>query len=679
MQAPSRGLRGRWASQATSRKPDRAEPSHSVEPFAADLGMQDDPEEPPEDDDFDHTMGGDLEIDVPQAMWPPTSGPSSLNSQRAECSDLQWLDTFARDQARKSVSQRLITELKQPWERGLMAGVFDKKQAWSLPKPKISMPMVGVMETFTATSHVATEPALPSSSSVFAHQRVKNMRLHKTDDDVRRKSLDRITALMLLDSNATRVGRSLISFAGTLVTDTEIENSITDVFGPKSTGTILKRTNAMWRFSQWLHSQQLGSPFLQPESVIYKYVCFLKESQAGPTTASHFLEALHFFNGLLGFEMVNISDIMSARVKGSAHIQFVAKRIRKPAEVLTQSEVQELETIVLTASELHLVVLAGHFLFCIFAAARWYDSMNVEGLHISSYRGIWLIEAETRKHKTSTAKQMQTELLPFTALGRAFSTQPWVERWVSTRDRMGLNDMKPFLPSWSEVKQTWTAHSMTSAEASSWLPELLAPTSGYDRASKLTIHGLKATIISWAAKSLTFTPEELTALGHHVSKARKSSMIYSRDNQIALAVKVHNMLARMRVGQFNPDQPRAARLFELVATVAQGDQEPAEQSSSDSGAADSDDSTIESSGAELDGTCHLQRANPMEVSPAMCVVHRLSSIIHARKPPPFMDTLGCGRMVSCNFRAATPSDLQNSKSLVCAGCSRHLRSWRDGF
>eukprot|EP00438_Fugacium_kawagutii_P019703 Skav203545 [mRNA] locus=scaffold220:180774:182793:+ [translate_table: standard] len=645
MQAPSRGMRQRWASLSSKRSLEKDEVQGSFEIHGAlwdDPGMQDDAME---DEDWDLTMGGDLEIDVPHASWPKSSQSSS--TPRAAVENLEWLDRFAREQAQRSIRQSL-KDLKQPWEQGIMAGVFDKKQAWAFPRSSMAMPRVGVVEAFAATTHVVAEPALPSSSSAFAHQRVRSMRLHRTDDDVRRKSLDRITTLMLLDSNAARVGRSLISFAGTLVTDVEIANSITDVFGPKSNGAILKRTNAIWR-----------------------YVCFLKESQAGPTTASHFLEALHFFNGLLGFEMVHINDIMSTRVKGSAHTQFVKKRIRKPAELLMQSEVQELENIVLTSDAPHFVVLAGHFLFCIFAAARWYDAMNIERSHVSTYRGVWLIEAETRKHKTSTTKQVQTELLPFTALGRAFSVQPWVERWMSVREDMGLNDKKQFLPSWSETKLSWTSHSMTSAEASSWLRELLAPTSGYDRAAKLTIHGLKATLISWAAKSLTFTPEELTALGHHVSKAHRSAMIYPRDNQIALSVKVRNMLVRMRAGQFNPDQPRAARLLELVAAVAQEGHDPVEASSSDSGADDSDDTSIESSGAEPDNASHLPRANPMEVDPSMCVVHCRSSIIHVRKPAP------SNSMVSCNFRAAKPTDLQNSKSLVCAGCSRQLQRWRD--
>ena len=119
--------------------------------------------------------------------------------------------------------------------------------------------------------------------------------------------------------------------------------------------------------------------------------------------------------------------------------------------------------------------------------------------HGVKLQGVWLIEAETSKHKTSTTKQMQTELLPFTALGRAFNIKAWAEPWMAARESEGLKAGPPFLPSWSETAGLWTERKMTSAEASSWLRELLAPTSGFERAAKLTIHGLKATLISWAS------------------------------------------------------------------------------------------------------------------------------------------------------------------------------------
>ena len=178
---------------------------------------------------------------------------------------------------------------------------------------------------------------------------------------------------MLLDVNATKLGRSLLSFAGTLVTDAEIVNSVTDVFGPKSSGTLLKRSNSMWRFSQWLHKLKLGSPFTQPEEIVYRYLQFLKESQAGATSASHFLEALGFFGSLLGFTVINVHEVISVRVKGAARIQYMGKRVRRPAEVLAVDEVRSLEDLVLDSTDPKTVIIAGHLMFCLMAASRWWE------------------------------------------------------------------------------------------------------------------------------------------------------------------------------------------------------------------------------------------------------------------------------------------------------------------
>ena len=673
MQGSPRGLRRKWAQGLSAHASSGPAPSCQASEDEHDDALVDD--DTMGSNSVDLTLDGELEIEVPPVHWPATQPSSSHDRPHSSQSDLRWLDQFAKEQAQAHIRQNLNT-LKQPWERGPLAGLFNPKMAWPRPAVNLGLPSIGAMETLVSTSHIAKEPALPSSATTFAQQRVRQMRLHRTDDDVRRKSLDRVSTMMLMDCNATNVGRSLITFAGTLVADTEIVNSISDVFGPKSTGTILKRTNAMWRFAQWLHKQNLGSPFVQSEAVIYRYVSFLKVSGAAPTTASHFLESLQFFNGLLGFAAIKVTEVLSARVKGSAHVQYIGKRIRKPAETLTQREVGELEAIALTSNNPLHVILAGHFLFCLFAAARWYDSMYVCAASVSNYKGVWLVEAETSRHKTSMTKQMQTELLPFTALGRAFDIRAWADPWMKAREAAGLQPGYPFLPSWSEVAQRWMDDKMTSAEASSWLRELLAPTSGVERAAKLTIHGLKATLISWAAKSLTFSPEELTALGHHVSKAHRSAMIYSRDNQIALAVKVHNMLARMRAGLFQPDLPRVVRLFDLAAEIEREHDECHELADSESESAQSDDSCVASSGDELDGSPkHLPRMNPMDIRSDMCVVHHISSIIHVKKPEPDGDTLGCGRLVSHNFRPAEDRDLGGNKSLVCTGCSRYWHSW----
>ena len=88
---------------------------------------------------------------------------------------------------------------------------------------------------------------------------------------------------------------------------------------------------------------------------------------------------------------------------------------------------------------------------------------------------------------------------------------------------------------------------MSTAEATGWLRELLEPHVGPERAVKLTVHGLKATLLSWAAKSTIFTADEQLALGHHVHSLYRSSMIYSRDNQIKLCHKLEKPIHSCRI------------------------------------------------------------------------------------------------------------------------------------
>ena len=78
-----------------------------------------------------------------------------------------------------------------------------------------------------------------------------------------------------------------------------------------------------------------GSPFNQPEDIIYAYVCHLRCVEAGLTTPAQFIKALLFSNALLGFCKTELDVMLSARVVGAVHAIYLTKGVRKPAEVLT--------------------------------------------------------------------------------------------------------------------------------------------------------------------------------------------------------------------------------------------------------------------------------------------------------------------------------------------------------
>eukprot|EP00435_Cladocopium_sp_Y103_P060773 s14_g22.t1 len=111
--------------------------------------------------------------------------------------------------------------------------------------------------------------------------------------------------------------------------------------------------------------------------------------------------------------------MLSPRVIGATHAAYMTKRVRKPAEVLKVSEIRELEQICMHDDATHRRIIAGNLLFSFMAAARWHDSMHVVAIDLSKDHHLVLLEAFTAKHKSSRTKELQRELLPFTALGHA--------------------------------------------------------------------------------------------------------------------------------------------------------------------------------------------------------------------------------------------------------------------
>ncbi|CAL1152867.1 unnamed protein product, partial [Cladocopium goreaui] len=407
------------------------------------------------------------------------------------------------------------------------------------------------------------------------------------------------------------------------------------------------------------------------ETMLYKYICHLRDSGAGSTTPSQLVEAMRFADNLMGFTQVRLQDMLSARVTGAAHSIFMTKRIRKPAEVLTVTEISELERICLNDDALHRRVIAGHLLFSFAAAARWHDSMYVVALESSEAGDIFLLEALTSKHKSSRGKEQQMELLPFTALGKITCDECWGQSWMDARQESHASTWNEFLCSWSESAHLWVESRMSTAEATGWLRELLEPHAGPDRARKLTVHGLKATLLSWAAKSTLFSADEQLALGHHVHAQYRSAMIYSRDNQIGLCKKLHDMFGKIRDGLFDPDATRVSRLFQLAyATMLEN---RGDESDSDA-TTDSDASSVASSDGEHNDIAQkpgYKRLDADDLEVELCLINNNSKVIHLLVSED--EKFWCGRHASASFRRAEVDDLAATEAVICANCSQAYR------
>ena len=565
------------------------------------------------------------------------------------------------DELSTRVLHERMSKMKQPWQQGPLSSLFAQpKSIWQRDN---TVHCIGMYDHLTMLDDVSAKPKA-ASSAVLGKQRIRTARMINDEDDFRRVALGRFKTMILVDLTSTRLGKSLQTFAGTLCTNDELSQIFSDVFSPKATGTIIKRCNSMWRFYHWLQLRGGGSPFCQSENILYEYISQLR-SQAGPTAPSQFVESFRFCDGLFGLDKVPVDLSLSSRVVGAAHSSFMTKRIRRPAELLTVSEITELERLCFEGEPNHIRVISGHLFFSFMSGARWHDTMYIIDTEVSESRGMFLMEASTERHKSSRGKEQQMELLPFTALGQAMHDEPWVKPWNEARHLEGCSNWNHnhFLRSWSESRSVWSLGKMSTAEATCWLRELLEPVAGKQRAEKLTVHGLKATLCSWAAKSLMFSPDEQLALGHHVHPQYKSAMIYSRDNQIRLCTKLYFMFRKLREGGFHPDRPRVERLFELTQNLAV--EQMASEATSQSGT--SSDSDVAESNDE-DSLRVLPRLQSDDVEAHNCRIHRKSRVIHLLSLD--VERFQCGRRVSSNHKELAASDINSAEAVVCSDCSK---------
>ena len=148
---------------------------------------------------------------------------------------------------------------------------------------------------------------------------------------------------------------------------------------------------------------------------------------------------------------------------------------------LSVTQVRLLEAVALSESS-HLAdrLAAGHFLFCLYSSARFGDTQNLAALDLDVNKlGQRFLEGRTAKHKTSTSKEHQRLLLPLVALTQGLASKPWGPAWIRAREEsnLQLGSGCPVLPAPS-LATGWTRRTLTTAEASHWLRELLQRAGG---------------------------------------------------------------------------------------------------------------------------------------------------------------------------------------------------------
>ncbi|CAE7808709.1 unnamed protein product [Symbiodinium sp. CCMP2592] len=388
-----------------------------------------------------------------------------------------------------------------------------------------------------------------------------------------------------------------------------LTSTIEDTFSGRAASTLLKRASDFSRFAKWIVANK-GRLLAPSEGELYAYMLHLRREKAGATAGESFLKAYKFFVHLTGAEK---GSRISPRVQGAAKPMSMAKRPLWQAPPLPVEAVRLLEELVHESEDYARASIAGFILFCLYSSARWSDAARGTHLCIDvAGNGLVLLECSTKHYKTK-AKDRKDTVLPLIALGS------------------GLTQ-----PSWG---RNFLGRAMTAAEGSLWLREFLHLQGFAGDLEQYSSHSLKATALSWTAKSGTMTYEERLTQGHHCSPKHGMALLYSRDALAEIIVKVAKVVSAVSRGVLSPDLPRAERVARglhgnpadfahLPETTAEDlpAEEPQDENNSEAG---SDITNLD--GLEAD----LGAPAPEEVRPRLsCTfsgetyMHVLSGVVH---------------------------------------------------
>ena len=649
------------------------------------------------------SSSGSKEVKRPE-LSQPMGGRASEYTENAPIQLQQFLFNMQLMSSRK---RTYAESMKQPWEKGYMGSVFGGKVGVdSMHSDWLHRPIV-----LPAVLPDVKDPIENSIGKVFASWKrpvissavLKIRRLDTPDiqsDPLRHRAINRWRALIALDLNSSIVGRQLVDFYLDGKSESVIWQILEDTLAKKSTNTLSKRAASLFRYVLYLRKCHRAESLLYREQLVYNYVCSLRDEKSSASTAKSFIEAMSLATFLIGID-VEDKSWKSARVIGATSAMFTQKAPIRQADPLTVDEVRLLHHVVLRSDTTFDIVLAGYFLFCIYACCRWSDPQKLARFVYDIKFGQGYLELGTKEHKTASNDQRKTLILPLVATSPGLGTSDpcWVDSWITARNKMKLKFCEgPTMPCLSN-NGSWSIDPMSASEGSASLKGLLeAYGPSLNKSRKVTSHALKSTGLSWCAKR-PIKKDFRKALGHHIDSKDTSVSIYSRDYMFAPLLAFDAMLEEIKTGQFFPDDSRAMRSKQIEAKSALQrvhDRVPAEipkptiitasvtpteleqttvssSSSSDSSDTSSEGSIpepreeeamVQSLGLEAPSVSRSFFTNAEGV-PYVVYQHNVSGILHAKLSD---FKLVCGRTVSRSFnRLDAPSTLR-MKWPKCMDC-----------
>ena len=462
-----------------------------------------------------------------------------------------------------SVTNSFLTGMKVntpllPWESDWLAPIFgDPNAAASLGMPSNWDPaFVKPQEEMLP----GTAPAVQKVPDFTIERCVMNKvdRTYLEDKEVQfRRALTKLRFFLELVAGHCRVAEQLDKER-----TVEAQNDILSaIIGTRSPNTTLKRVNALLAFYRWMvvNMEENFAPLSQASA--WAYVRNLSVTQAAPTRATSFVQALRFAEHVLQVDGA-AACVASRRITGSAELQLASKKPTRQARPLT---VEEAKSLHLKTQDKMLPLshrlIAAHLLLMLYTRSRNSDLAHIHevmhdgGLESGRESAVGYIQISTRYHKAAKTAEKKNLLLPILASSVGVTNDDWITRWIKLRKEAGLPVSGMFngaLQPAPDVQRdgAWLTRPLSCSEVTLILRSMLQSS---DR--DLTSHSLKVTGLSWSAKA-EIPREQRRLLGRHASSLQDADSIYSRDLAFAPVQAFGRMIALIRDGQFFPDNSR---------------------------------------------------------------------------------------------------------------------------
>ena len=541
---------------------------------------------------------------------------------------------------------------------------------------KLLQEMLTIDET---TLHELSQP-LPNPAESMTIEpealiRARRVRIEKTEGDMRRLSIQKLKAVILIDPQATRLGQTLVPSKGREISDEEIRTSLDHAFSAKAGSTLYKRACCLIRYIEWCTKNADQYPLELTEEKLYSYLSDLKEV-GGATSGSGFLEALRFLNGVAQFVKVDLPQVISSRVTGIAHAMFLSKKPLQQKSPMPVWIIEELEHRIVKSSDQVIQCIMGQLLWCYHAGGRWSDSQRLKKVEVHRAEDEVILVCDSLGSKTSLTKETKTRLVPYVCIGTGISGKNWGETWLKAREDQGIayeiDDF--FLPSFSCAVGDWIKSPMGSSEALDYLSSFVSEidpegTTGLN----IGTHSMKSGFLTMLGRStiVQLSAWERRVAGHHVDPGQKSMLTYSRESYTELAGKILGIYRTIRSHRFMPDLNPAERILaaanNLVGQQPQED-DKIEEDLDDESSSDEDEALVTEIMEEHETAprCPLLQWEDQE-----CVINKKSGIVHRLKTDDHGYTM-CGRFINHNYAWLNQVSQDHAEDLECCIlCGRH--------